>query len=79
MTSVLFHENCIFIQQNGIHIHVFLHAFSIQVVEVVNADALVVKTDKGTYQKIFFSSLRPPKRPEESTESVNLNASRRKE
>ena len=36
----------------------------IQVIEVANGDALVVKTDKGQYQKIFFSSLRPPKKDE---------------
>ena len=29
--------------------------------EVVNGDALVVKSTEGQYQKIFFSSLRPPR------------------
>lgn len=32
-----------------------------QVMEVVNGDALVVKTSEGQYQKIFFSSLRAPR------------------
>jgi len=32
-----------------------------QVMEVVNGDALVVKTSEGQFQKIFFSSLRPPR------------------
>eukprot|EP00731_Ephydatia_muelleri_P029856 Em0021g379a len=35
-----------------------------KVVEVVNADALVVKLGDGTFQKIFLSSLRPPRRGE---------------
>ena len=35
--------------------------FTAKVVEIVNADALVVKTPEGSFQKIFFSSLRPPK------------------
>ena len=33
----------------------------LQVMEVVNGDALVVKTSEGQLQKIFFSSLRPPR------------------
>lgn len=32
-----------------------------QVVECVNADALVVKTADGVQKKIHFSSLRPPR------------------
>lgn len=36
-------------------------SFCVQVMEVVNGDALVVKTSDGQYQKIFFSSLRPPR------------------
>ena len=35
--------------------------FTAKVVEIVNADAMVVKTPEGSFQKIFFSSLRPPK------------------
>ena len=35
--------------------------FSGKVVEIVNADALVVKLGDGTFQKIFLSSLRPPR------------------
>ena len=38
--------------------------------EIVNADALVVKTDKNVFHKIHFSSLRPPRKSEESVESV---------
>lgn len=36
-----------------------------QVVEVVNADALVVKTSDGQHKKIFFASLRSPRQPKE--------------
>lgn len=43
--------------------------FSGKVMEIVNADALVVKTDKNVFQKIHFSSLRPPRKSEESVES----------
>ena len=35
--------------------------FYLQVVECVNADALVVKTADGAQKKIHFSSLRPPR------------------
>ena len=35
--------------------------FYVQVVECVNADALVVKTADGVQKKIHFSSLRPPR------------------
>ncbi|XP_065911934.1 staphylococcal nuclease domain-containing protein 1-like [Dysidea avara] len=35
--------------------------FIAKVMEVVNGDALVVKTSEGQSQKIFFSSLRPPR------------------
>jgi len=35
--------------------------FTAKVVEIVNADALVVKTPEGSFQKIHFSSLRPPR------------------
>jgi staphylococcal nuclease domain-containing protein 1 len=42
--------------------------FVAKVVEVVNGDALVVKLNSGKYQKIFFSSLRPP-RLEQKTEN----------
>lgn len=33
----------------------------VQVVEVVNGDALVVKTNKNQFEKVFFSSIRPPR------------------
>ena len=37
--------------------------FTAKVMEIVNSDALVVKTPEGNYQKIYFSSLRakPPR------------------
>jgi len=35
--------------------------FSALVVEIVNADAIVVKTQDGTYKKIFIASIRPPR------------------
>ena len=34
-----------------------------QVIEVINADALVVKTPDGSSKKLFLSSLRPPRLP----------------
>ena len=45
---------------------------SSKVVEVVNADALVIKTEKGQYQKVFFSSFRPPKKPEDASETSQV-------
>ena len=44
----------------------------LKVVEVVNSDAIVVKTDKGQYQKVFFSSFRPPRKTEDSTEQQQV-------
>ena len=38
-----------------------LFFFLIKVVEVVNADALVIRTADGVQKKIHFSSLRPPR------------------
>lgn len=38
-----------------------LTVFVVQVVEVVNGDALVVKTDKNLFKKVFLSSIRPPR------------------
>nr|CAG4651604.1 EOG090X01F7 [Triops cancriformis] len=35
--------------------------FVAKVVEVVNADAMVVKMNDGTYKKIFLASIRPPR------------------
>lgn len=46
----------------GVAIPIKSKEFSGKVVEVVNADALVVKTGDGV-QKIHFSSLRPPRTP----------------
>jgi hypothetical protein len=34
---------------------------SVQVMEVVNGDCLVVKTSDGTQRKIFLASIRPPR------------------
>lgn len=39
--------------------------FEGKVMEVINADALVVKVADGELRKIFLSSIRPPRRPEE--------------
>lgn len=39
--------------------HSFL--FSLQVMQVVNADALVVKLNSGEYKTIHLSSIRPPR------------------
>jgi staphylococcal nuclease domain-containing protein 1 len=35
--------------------------YTATVVEVVNGDALMVKTADGTVKKIFLASIRPPK------------------
>ena len=47
-----------------------LHIF--QVVEVVNGDALVVKTPDSQFKKVFLSSIRPP-RQTENTENQAPN------
>lgn len=36
-------------------------SFTAKVIEVVMGDALVIKTEKGAYQKIWLSSVRPPR------------------
>uniref|UniRef100_A0A1X7UNN1 Staphylococcal nuclease domain-containing protein 1 n=2 Tax=Amphimedon queenslandica TaxID=400682 RepID=A0A1X7UNN1_AMPQE len=51
--------------------------FSGKVVEVVNSDAVVLKTDKGQYQKVFFSSFRPPRKTEDSSEQQQGSKSER--
>ncbi|XP_063970734.1 staphylococcal nuclease domain-containing protein 1-like [Lytechinus pictus] len=43
--------------------------FSGKVMEVVNADALVVKLDNGTFKKITLSSIRPPRLPATTEEA----------
>ncbi|CAN7995271.1 unnamed protein product, partial [Ixodes pacificus] len=40
--------------------------FEGKVVEVINADALVVRLEDGELRKIFLSSIRPPRRSEEA-------------
>ncbi|CAN7995796.1 unnamed protein product, partial [Ixodes hexagonus] len=40
--------------------------FEGKVVEVINADALVVRLEDGELRKIFLSSIRPPRRSEET-------------
>lgn len=45
-----------------------------QVVECVNADALVVKTADGVQKKIHFSSLRPPRYCAKRSELAPLQA-----
>ena len=39
----------------------YLVYFIMQVIEVINADALVVKSPDGGNKKLFLSSLRPPR------------------
>lgn len=39
-----------------------------QVVEVVNADSLIIKTDKGDHEKVYLSSVRPPKKADDTYE-----------
>ena len=51
--------------------------FLTKVVEVVNADALVVKTEKGQIQKVFFSSFRPPKKTEDTSETTQTQVTER--
>lgn len=43
--------------------------FEGKVVEVINADALVVRLEDGELRKIFLSSIRPPRRSEETKAS----------
>lgn len=40
--------------------------FSAKVIEIANADALIVKMDNGTERKIFLASIRPPKLPNDN-------------
>jgi staphylococcal nuclease domain-containing protein 1 len=48
--------------------------FTGKVVEIVNSDALVIKTDKSQFQKIFFSSIRPPRKQEDSNDQASGSA-----
>ncbi|CAG0887351.1 unnamed protein product, partial [Darwinula stevensoni] len=41
--------------------------FSGKVVEVINADAMVIKLNDGTLKKVFLSSIRPPRLPDEKS------------
>lgn len=45
--------------------------FSGKVVEVVNGDALVVKTDKNQFKKVFLSSIRPPRNAPASADATD--------
>ncbi|XP_077528876.1 staphylococcal nuclease domain-containing protein 1 [Haemaphysalis longicornis] len=53
----------------GIPIDAKEQRFEGKVVEVINADALVVKVGDKEHRKIFLSSIRPPRRPEEQPAS----------
>lgn len=52
----------------GIPIDAKEQRFEGKVMEVINADALVVKVGDNELRKIFLSSIRPPKRAEEAKE-----------
>lgn len=54
----------------GIPIDAKEQRFEGKVVEVINADALVVKVGDNELRKIFLSSIRPPRRPEEPKEAA---------
>ncbi|XP_062586352.1 staphylococcal nuclease domain-containing protein 1-like [Saccostrea cucullata] len=51
-------------------------SFSGKVVEVVNGDALVVKTEKNQFKKVFLSSIRPPRNTAAATDSESPSKSR---
>lgn len=53
---------------SGIPIDAKEQRFEGKVVEVINADALVVKVGDNELRKIFLSSIRPPRRAEEAKE-----------
>lgn len=55
---------------SGIPIDAKEQRFEGKVVEVINADALVVKVGDNELRKIFLSSIRPPRRPEEPKEAA---------
>ena len=44
--------------------------FQGKVVEVINADAMIVKASDGTPKKIFLASIRPPRLPENNLDST---------
>ncbi|XP_037580368.1 staphylococcal nuclease domain-containing protein 1 [Dermacentor silvarum] len=54
----------------GIPIDAKEQRFEGKVMEVINADALVVKVGDNELRKIFLSSIRPPKRAEEAKEQA---------
>lgn len=45
--------------------------FTGTVVEVINADALIIRTQNGENKKVFLSSIRPPTREKKNTEDSN--------
>jgi staphylococcal nuclease domain-containing protein 1 len=45
--------------------------YTAKVVEIVNGDSLIVKMGDGSFNKIFLSSIRPP-RPMDSTDTENI-------
>lgn len=52
--------------------------FTGTVVEIVNADALIIRTQNGENKKVFLSSIRPPTREKKPNEDAN-NATKSKE
>lgn len=50
--------------------------FTGTVVEIVNADALIIRTQNGENKKVFLSSIRPPSREKKTNDEAN-NASRK--
>lgn len=49
---------------NTQHLEGKVKEFAAKVVEIVNADALIVKTNEGALKKIFLASIRPPRLPD---------------
>lgn len=50
--------------------------FTGTVVEIVNADALIIRTQNGENKKVFLSSIRPPSREKKANDEIN-NANRK--
>ena len=50
------------------HVSAFLPSCRLQVMQVLNADAIVVKLNSGDYKTIHLSSIRPPRLEGENTQ-----------
>jgi len=48
--------------------------FTGTIVEIINADALIIRTQNGENKKVFLSSIRPPTREKKNTEDSNSTA-----